>query len=464
MIMEFFFNPDGIAIIGASATPGKGGYNILHNLVGNYKGHIYPVNPRYGEILGLECYPDIDSIPEPFELAIFYIPAAALPETIEACAHKGVRGIIIESAGFAEVGADGSRLQAECLERARRNHIRLWGPNCMGLIDGQSRHVFSFMRTEVWDEVLAPGNVSLIVQSGMLSAGFLMMMLERGGMGIRRMCSELLAHLIDDPLTAVIGLYVESLVDAPAFLRLSSSSPKPIVLLKGGKSPAGARAAASHTASLAGDHTIMRHALSQAGIIEVNDPHELMDLLRGLSKIEAWRPSGGTGIVTFSGAGGIITADLLHREGLALAELSPATMATIQGVFPDWMPPSHPVDIWPAIEQNGHEKVHATVLEAVMRDPGVDSLILQMFTSHMDTSCLQRIAELGRELDKPFLVWITGIGQSYHTLRGTLEDRGIPVFEEMHRGVSFLANTRRYYLRQGERPYEASGLAAGPPA
>ena len=292
--MNFFFNPDGVAIIGASDDPKRVGYNILKNALDGYSGRIYPVNPKYESIQGVACYPDIDSIPEDFDLAIYFIPARFLPDTIRACAAKKVKGIIIESAGFAEVGPQGKKLQEECVELARQNGIRLWGPNCMGLIDGHTRNVFSFLgENKLWD-LLRPGNVSLIVQSGMLSAGFLMMILDRGGMGIARMCSignkcdihegDLLEYLIEDPETEVIGMYVESIVDAPGFLKLCTSTNKPIVILKGGQSPAGAQAAASHTASMAGNYTITSNAFRQAGIIEAFDVNELMDLLRGFSK------------------------------------------------------------------------------------------------------------------------------------------------------------------------------------
>ena len=143
--MNFFFDPDGVAVIGASADPRKVGYYILKNTLGGYRGRVYPVNPRYDTLQGVKCYPDVESIPESFELAVYFIPATFLPDTIRACAKKGVKGIIIESAGFAEVGETGRRLQDESVRLAKEFGIRLWGPNCMGLLDGYKRHVFSFI-------------------------------------------------------------------------------------------------------------------------------------------------------------------------------------------------------------------------------------------------------------------------------------------------------------------------------
>ena len=457
--MDFFFNPEGIAIIGASDDPARGGFSILKNALEGYSGKIYPVNPKYGSIQNIECYPDIESIPEDFDLAIYFIPAQFLPYTIRACARKNVKGIIIESAGFAEVGQEGKRLQEECIRIASEAGIRLWGPNCMGLIDGHTKTVFSFLRNNnLWD-LLKSGNVSLIVQSGMLSAGFLMMILDRGGMGIAKMCSignkcdihegELLEYLIKDPQTDVIGLYVESIVDAPYFMDLCRSTNKPIVILKGGQSPAGAKAAQSHTASMAGNYTLTSHAFRQAGVVEVFDVNELADLLRGFSQIHSYRRAGGTAIVTFSGAGGIITSDLLYNHGLPLAELAPETFTALQEVFPEWMPPSHPVDIWPAIEKNGYKKVYTHVINALMHDDNVNSLIVHLLPNLMDISYLQELGSLKDSLSKPVTAWLTGNGDRLVEFRNQLEDIGIPVFDEMKRGVRFFQAARQHFDKKG---------------
>ena len=188
-MIDHFFHPNGVAIIGATDNPAKGGYHILRNTLAGYKGRVYPVNPRYEEIQGTRCYPNVESIPEDFDLAIYFIPAKFLPDTIKACAKKGVKAIIIESAGFSEVGEEGWLLQRESVELARSLGIRLWGPNCMGLLDGHSRNVFSFMYSDKWMALMKPGGVSLVVQSGMLSAGVLRMFVASGGMGLGKVCS-----------------------------------------------------------------------------------------------------------------------------------------------------------------------------------------------------------------------------------------------------------------------------------
>lgn len=457
--MDFFFHPKGVAVIGATENRTKGGFHLLRNTMNSYRGKVYPVNPRYDTLMGLPCYRDVASIPGDFDLAVFFIPAPALPETIEACAAKKVKGIIIESAGFAETGPEGKKLQEECVSLARRHGIRLWGPNCMGYLDGHSGNVLSFMYTDAWKTLLKPGSVSMVVQSGMLSAGFLMMILERGGLSISKMCSignkcdvhetELLEYLVNDPATEVIGLYIESIMDSRKFLRIASGTRKPIVLVKGGRSPEGAKAAMSHTASLAADHAIVRSALRQAGIVEVSDMNELMDYLRAFSKIRGFTrlEQAGTAVVTFSGGGGIVTSDLLHEAGLNLARLSPDTLAALKKVYPPWMEPANPADIWPAIEYSGIHKVYTTVAEAVMHDPGVDSVILHIFTSMVDGSIFRDLAGMKDELGKPVVAWLTGIGESIRACRTILEDLGIPVFDEMSRSVAVLAALKRHFQR-----------------
>ncbi|HVN71382.1 MAG TPA: CoA-binding protein, partial [Desulfomonilia bacterium] len=420
------------------------------------------VNPRYKTLLDRPCYPDVLSIPDDFDLAIYFIPAPDLPRTIEECAKKKVKGIIIESAGFAEVGPEGKKLQEKSVALARKSGIRLWGPNCMGLLDAHTGHVFSFMLTDIWQTLLKPGDVSMTVQSGMLSAGFLMMILERGGLAISKMCSignkcdvnetELLEYLINDPATRVIGHYAESITDPRRFIGLASDTDKPIVLLKGGRSPGGAKAAMSHTASMARDHTILRSAMKQAGIIEVTDITELMDFLRGFSKTTSCRTyeDAGTAVITFSGGGGIVTSDLLYESGLNLAELSNETLLSMKAVYPPWMDPGNPADIWPAIEQSGIEKVYTTVSDAVMRDDRVDSVIIHIFTRMVSGPMFKNLAALKDELGKPVVAWLAGIGEGLKSMRSDLEEMDIPVFDEMGRCVSFLAAAKQHFQRRGK--------------
>ncbi|HNW29959.1 MAG TPA: CoA-binding protein [Spirochaetota bacterium] len=458
-MFEYFFQPGGVAIIGATDSQLKGGFHLVRNAKAGYQGAIYPVNPKYKEILGIPCYPDIASIPENFDMAVYFIPAKFLPDTIRACAARCARGIIIQSAGFSEVGPEGKKLQEESVALARELGIRLWGPNCMGYLDGHSRNVFSFMYSDKWTSLMKPGNVSLIVQSGMLSAGFLLMMMDRGGIGFSKVCSignkcdlnetELLEYLINDPNTGVIGCYLESIIDGRKFMELARATDKPVVVLKSGRSGSGAKAAMSHTASLSGSAAVYAGAFRQAGIIQVYDMHELMDMVRGFSKTDTYTPGGSTAVMTFSGGAGIVTADLLEDRGIRLADLSPETMAALKELFPPWMDPSHPVDLWPAVEQNGAARVYVGAAEALMKDPAVDSLVLETFAWEFGkTDFLATIGELKKQYGKPVAVWQVGRSPLNEQFRNAWEDAGLPVFEEISRCAAFLDAVKRHFVKK----------------
>lgn len=458
-MLDYFFHPRGVAVIGATDSNLKGGFHIVRNALAGYKGALYPVNPKYKEILGIPCYPDVASIPGDFDMAVYFIPAQFLPETIRACAAKGARGIIIESAGFSETGPEGKKLQEDSVALARHLGVRLWGPNCMGYLDGHSRNVFSFMYSDRWTTLMKPGNVALIVQSGMLSAGFLLMMMDRGGIGFSKVCSignkcdldetELLEYLINDPETGVIGCYLESIIDGRKFMELARSTDKPVVVLKSGRSDSGARAAMSHTASLSGSAAVYAGAFRQAGIVQVYDMHELLDMVRGFSKTGAYSPGGRTAVMTFSGGAGIVTADLLEDRGLRLADLSPETMASLKELFPQWMEPSHPVDLWPAVEQKGAAPVYIGAAEAILKDPAVDSMILETFAWEFGkTDYLVRVGELKKKYGKPVAVWQIGRSPLNEEYRAVAEDAGLPVFEEISRCAAFLEAVKRHFTKK----------------
>ena len=251
--MDFFFDPRSIAVVGATPNRVKGGNALIRNLQRGYRGSIYPVNPNHNKIEGLRCYPKVSHIEEPVDLAIVFVPVPLVPETLQDCAARGVRGVMIQSGGFAETGERGRVIQENCLAIGRETGMRLWGPNCMGYVDGRRNLVFSFLSPEIWEEGLTPGDVSLIVQSGMLSAGFLIDLMSHGTMGVSKVCSignradvdevDLLDYLANDPETAVVALYLEGIPRGRAFIEVAKRSPKPIAVLKGGKSPRGAKAA-----------------------------------------------------------------------------------------------------------------------------------------------------------------------------------------------------------------------------
>lgn len=446
--MDFFFNPKGIAVIGATANPAKGGNSILRNLIRGFDGAIYPVNPRYPEIEGLKCYPSVRDIPDPADLAIVFVPAAMVPQLIRECAARGIRGVMIESGGFAETGEQGIALQEELRQIVRETGIRLWGPNCMGLVDAVRKYVFSFVSQTLWDEGFVPGAVSLIVQSGMLSGVFLIDAMTHGTMDISKVCSignkvdvdecDLLEYMIQDSDTKVVGLYLEAIPDGQRFMTLCRSSRKPIVLLKGGKSAKGAAAAMSHTASMAGNHAVIRGALAQAGVLEAHDFKQMMDICRSLAMFPRLSPqrSGRIAILTYSGGAGIVSSDFMDAMSLEVAQLSQETKDAMRQVFPDWMPVSNPVDLWPAVERNGAEKAYDAAVRAACADPNVDAIFLHVFVGGFALMPdMKPLAAVAREAGKPMFCFLLGKCDEAREFQIRVQRLGIAVFRELYRAV-----------------------------
>lgn len=453
--MNFFFHPNGIAVVGATPEPYSGGRNLLTNITSGYKGPIYPVNPKYEEVLGLKSYPRVSEIKGSVDLAIIFIPARAIPQVLQDCVTKGVRGVMIQSGGFAEVGPEGKLLQDQCLAIARKGGIRIWGPNCMGLIDTAKPSIFSFVIPKDMQESLRPGHISLVVQSGLLSGGFIITLMGNQTLGLAKVCSignkcdvnenELLEYLLKDPATKVICLYLESFADGRRFFDLASSSEKPIILLKGGKTASGAKASLSHTASLAGNYHLIRGVLRQARVIEADDFFEMMDIARALEKGFHIQRSPENkpriAILTYSGASGIVTSDHMEKYGLTLAHLSPQTRKQLEELSPNWMPIQNPVDYWPAMEKNGPVLAYKQAISSLHEDPQVDGIIVHIYAGHGIWLLNPKEILSGVKVPrKPILFWLIGPESVREATRMPLEEAGWPTFYEIHRAVRVMAS------------------------
>jgi acyl-CoA synthetase (NDP forming) len=454
-LIDFFFEPKGIAVVGATVEPYHGGHHLVENLTHGYQGPIYPVNPKYSDVSGLKCYPKISDIEGPLDLALIFVPAKAVPQVLEDCITKGVRGAIVQSGGFAEVGPEGRALQDQCLDIARKGRLRIWGPNCMGLIDIARRYVFSFIIPEAWEGAMNQGHVSLIVQSGLLSAGFITTLMANKTLGLAKVCSignksdveetELLEYLLRDSATKVIALYLESFIHGRHFFELVTSSDKPIVVLKGGKSPQGAVASASHTASLAGNYDLIRGVLKQGGVHQADDFFEMVDIARALEKdFHLQPPLDGKpriAVFSYSGASAIVTADHMEKYGLTLARLSSQTQKRLEQLTPAWMPVKNPVDYYPAMEKHGPVLAYKHAIEALHDDPEVDGMIVHLFAGFGIWSLnMKEILSSIRKPCKPILFWLIGPEKGRESTRLTLEEEGWPTFLEIHRTVKVMAS------------------------
>jgi acetyltransferase len=446
--MDRFMNPRSVAVIGASEDRRKGGYALVSNLKEKFPERLYPVNPAASEICGLPVFKSVEDLPEPVDLAVIFIPAAAVPEVMDACGKKGIARIMIQSAGFAEAGDQGTALQEACVELAKKYRMRVWGPNCMGVINASTGLVASFMKPDIWRGHLKPGKVSLVVQSGMLSAGFLVQVLKENFFGLSKACSignrcdvnesDLLEYFAEDRETEVVAMYLESIIDVSRFRRAMSRLRKPVVILKGGMSEEGARAARSHTGSLAGDGRLTEGFLRQMKIHRAADFFELVDMARGLSLWQGREGGRRIGIVTFSGASGIVASDHFADLGMTLAPLSPETLRTLQTVFPPWMAPQNPVDVWPAIERVG-QKAFEVAIKAILADSQVDALYLHLYIDRDILAQGVGFLESLKGSKKPTAIWVIGDPLCFRAVRDIVEPLGTPVFTELARGARVLS-------------------------
>jgi len=385
----------------------------------------------------------VEDIPHHVDLVIILVPAASVPSVLDACARKGIQRVIIESAGFAETGQSGLALQDQCVTVAKRAGMRIWGPNCMGIVDVRKNYFFTFMHPGVRKEGLMPGRISLIVQSGMMSAIFLAE-LSRRDIGIAKACSignradvdecDVLEYLLKDHDTDVIALYLESIPRGRLFAKIAQRSTKPIVVLNGGRSKAGAVAAKSHTYSLAGNSRLLAGVLEGSGVTLVDEIFQMMDLANALTVIRGVNPACRTAIVTLSGGAGILACDAIEKRGLTVAQLSDETKKTISEVFPAWMPVSNPVDLFPAVSSHGREVAFRRTISSVLNDPNVDVVLIH-FVAGLDEG-LRDLADLKKRADecgKVVLVWLMGLQEGCKRFREEARALGILVHEDVSR-------------------------------
>lgn len=407
-----FFSAAGVAVIGASSNPRKLSHGILRNLINStYKGGIYPVNPGSDEILGVKCYPDISSVPDPVELAVIVVPVAATPETLEECGKRGIKAAVIISGGFKEVGKSGAALEAECLRIADKYAMRLIGPNCVGTMD-----LHTGLNTTFIHGMPDEGGIGFVSQSGAVCGGVVDFLYGKK-VGFSHFISlgneadvtetDMIEYLGQEPRTRVIAAYVEQIRDGRRFVEVARkvSRVKPIVLLKGGRSDAGARAVSSHTGSLAGSHTAYQAAFKQAGVIEVETFAELFDV----SVAFDFQPlPQGTNAVLLTNAGGpaALTSDSLSFNGFRLEDLEEETKKELRTFLNPSAQVGNPVDMLGAAEPQDY----ARVITALKDDKTVDIIIPILVPQALvdPRQVAQAVVDASQGASKPVLTCILG--------------------------------------------------------
>jgi len=451
-----FFEPESVAVVGASNNPARVNYQLVANLIKlGFRGRIYPVHPREKEIQGLEAYPRVKDLPETVDLAVIGVSHAVAPSVLKECAERGVKRATLIAGGFSEAGEDGKRVQAEMARMVRQTGMRVIGPNALSPINVKAGLFISFHAVEN----LKPGGLSLVFQSGLYEprSGWLLKdfnyplnkLIDLGNkMDVTEV--DALSYLVEDPGTHVIGIHLESVGgDGREFLRLireASTRGKRVVVLKSGRSEAGAKAALSHTGALVqGNDRVFDGAVAQCGALRAQSLEDFFDLTRALERFGSRSLKGNrVFIATLPGGEGVIVTDLLEQEGLRLAETCGATLDKLRGLFPAWDIPANPWDLGLTMQFHDPGTIYLTVLEAMVADPNVDALALQI---HPEILLLPKelmgIFARSAGAGKPIVLWLAGTDSGRHENLVWLEENGVTVFPSPEKAVRALSALHR---------------------
>ncbi|HJX37573.1 MAG TPA: acetate--CoA ligase family protein [Anaerolineae bacterium] len=411
-MLEAFYCPTSVAVIGASSDETKLGHAVLKNVLEcGYEGEIYAINPKGGEILGVQAYPSIRDVPGNVDLAVIVVPERFVASVLEECGEKGVNGVVVITAGFREVGGEGLKKEKELVEIVRRYHMRMLGPNCLGVIDTICPLNATFARG-----MPKRGEIAMMSQSGALLLAIHDWAIGEG-VGFSRFVSlgnkadidetDLLQLWDDDPHTKVIVAYLEGIADGPDFMKIAEhvGTETPIIAIKAGTSEAGARAVSSHTGTLAGSERAYEAAFKQAGITRADSVEELFHYAQAFSEAP---PIAGDRIAVVSNAGGaaIMATDALDRASLRLASFQRETIELLQGQLSPGSNALNPVDV----RGDADDERYRMALDTVLRDANVDGviaiLIPQALTKVEETA--QVIVDVCNKHDKPVLSCFMG--------------------------------------------------------
>jgi acetyltransferase len=442
--------PRSIAVIGASTNVTKSGGILFDNLVkGEFKGPLYPINRSASEILGRKAYPSLAEVPEPVDLVYIVLPQQHVEDAIKQCITAKARAACIITAGFSEASPKGRGDEQRLRELANSAGLLLAGPNTIGMVNTEVGMMGSFVNFPRWES----GGVSFFTQTGIFTGAVMLQMMSSPTQRIPASKSIDVGNKVDvdeldflhfaqnDPGTKVIGFYIETIRNPRAFLEKAKEvrKTKPIVMLKPGRTQAGAKASQSHTGSLASDDRILDGALQQHGIARAEDEDEFLNVLRAMAVLP--KPKGKrVGVATTSGALGVIATDLLVDNGLELATYAPETLNTMKQILPDWLQPDNPFDFWIGIDVKGPREAHEIGLRSVFADPNVDLVLATLLApgnaDFAEFGALVR--ELRRTYDKPVALVLYG-GDAAQRWTKDLEGADVPIFRTTRAGARALA-------------------------
>jgi len=452
-LLDSIFHPKSLAVIGASRMPGSVGHSLLANIIDSrYQGIVYPVNPKAKGILGIKCYPRATAIPDAIDLAVIIVPARSVPDILDECGHKGIKGAIIISAGFKEIGGDGIQLEKRVKEIAVKHSIALVGPNCLGIINADS----SVSLNATFGTLMpCEGNIAFLSQSGALCVAVLDYAKE-ANIGFSKFISmgnkaginenELLLYLKDDPKTDVILMYLEDLVNGREFMTIAreitshSKNPKPIVALKAGRTILGAKAVSSHTGSLAGSDKVYDAIFDQCGVIRGDTMEEVFDYVKAFSSQPL--PKGkNVAIISNSGGPGILATDSCIQYGLTIAPFSKETKKALRQILPSTASVNNPVDL---IADAQHKQYEGALNEILKQKKVHSSIVILTPTAFTEVEKVAAaVVRTTKKFKKPTLCCFLGI---YDVSRGIdiLEKNGIPAYRFPEAAAKALAEMTEF--------------------
>ncbi|MCF2140264.1 MAG: CoA-binding protein [Candidatus Lokiarchaeota archaeon] len=449
--LDAFFHSKSVAVFGASTNSQKSGYKIVENLMNHhYLGKIYPINPRGGTILGLPLYKSVLDVEDSIDLAIIFVPNVHVVQIVKDCIQKGVKGAIIEAAGFGEVGIKGKNLRDE-LRRVTENFakIRILGPNCTGITAVEEDGV-GFFSSFIPMAKTKAGSLAIVSQSGFINGAYYPDFTGRNPqLGLRYVVAignkldinenHLLEYFLYDESVSTIGIYIESFKDVRKFISLTRrahKNNKDVILLRSGFSPIGAKATTSHTGSLAENSSLIKAVIYQSGCILADDFWELFQICRTISFLKDTNTNSiklpKAAIITISGAAGAIISDWCHRNELIIPEFDGERYARLKELYPPWMDPNPfaLIDYWPAVEHlKSYEKVVISATDIALSSPDIQVVFLTVYYNSkswvVDWNKLKTLIEKHK---KPIFVWIFGDYQDILKAEMIFQKIKIPVF------------------------------------
>ncbi len=470
--LEYLLNPRGIAVVGASEDSGRPGGQTISALVERgYVGGIYPVNPKYETLAGLRCYASIKDVPQPCDIAVIALPAAHVPEVVADCGSNGVRFAVVLGGGFREGGEAGQTLERSLLENAKKYNVRLIGPNCLGMVNIHAA-AFSAFGSLSRPPYLNKGHVSAVLQSG----GFgnsLVFRCHDAGIGFRYVVTsgneadisapELIDAFVDDPETKVILAYIEGVGDGRALVAAAERAcraGKPVVVWKAGNTRQGLRAAASHTANMAGSYDIYRAAFKAAGIIEVTDMEEATDFVQALL---GQPTASGRNVAVMGGSGGsaVVFSDAADAYGLTLAPLNAETMGVLRENLPSVASLDNPVDFAAGFLGDKNAGKLERAIDAILADPGIHQfgMLFATVSARSGVMMAQAMANAATRSSKPLLAFAAAPQEHAGEMFAILKKAGIPVTRSVKRLARSMQVLADFHDAKQHEPEPVTGPA-----